>query len=57
MFKRQSLSLHLFEEQERIKGEGLVRVDSELVDAYPLSQGVVLEPRIRPQLLILRGLV
>lgn len=47
---------YLSEEQESIKGEGLVRVDSELHDAYPLSQGIVLVTRKRPQLLILRGL-
>lgn len=47
---------HLSEEQEGINGEALVPVDSDLTDAYPLSQGVVLETRIRPQLLILGGL-
>lgn len=47
---------HLSEEQESVNGEALVPIDSNLQDANPLSQGIVLITRIRPQLLILGGL-
>lgn len=47
---------HLSEEQESVNAEALVPIDSNLQDAYPLSQGIVLITRIRPQLLILGGL-
>lgn len=49
-------SEHLSEEQENINAEALVRVDSELHHADPLSHGIVLELGKCPQLLILRGL-
>lgn len=48
--------MYLSEEQERVKGEGLVLVVADLHDAHPLPQGVVLEASQRPQLLVLGGL-